>query len=583
MRKTRPWIVVTCIVCTSIPPGCGQQRVAIDEIAVSKYKMELADRAAGMLMDVEAVAIPQRFEGGQAGALPLSPITVDEHTGLQTIRLSLQEAVRRGVEHSLAAKTQSYLPAISAAAVVAAEAAFDATFFANYSHDRLDTPINPFRITTVTRGTDIIPIPLRETNTRSTNYALGFRKRLPTGATVQSSWQMSRVAQEPLRGEFAGGLPDTFPFRAAHDADLIFEINQPILRGMGTEVNHAEIHIAQNDRRISQLTFKRSVIDAVASIERAYWDLFNSWENLDIRQRLLKSAEETYKKIYARGTYDADRVQISRAASEVHTRKADLIDARNQLRIRADQLKVLINDPSLPLDEVIAIIPTDRPTQEHYIPDRSDAVEVAIEKRTEVGEAQLAVDNSDLRLVQARDALLPRLDAVVRTSINGLGDQAGSAVAQQEDLDYVDYQFAIEYEMPIGNRAAKAVVKAQRFDKKRTKTQLRQIRENVIFEVNTAVNQLESFYQQLQARKAELASRSDNLRALEERESVGTRLTPDFLELKLDAQEDHGRAALNLVSAKIQYNNALVELFRSKGELLQYNRITIETAPEQGR
>lgn len=569
MRKTKLWIVVTCIVCTSIPLGCGQQRVAIDQIAVNKYKMELADRAAGMLMDAEATVLPQRVENSQTEALPLSPITIDDRTGLQTIRLSLQEAIRRGLKHSLAAKTQSYLPAISAAAVVAVEATFDATFFANYSHDRLDTPINPF-VRFNSFGT---PIPLTDINSRNTLYGLGVRKRLPTGATVQSSWQMNREHQDPA----------TSMFRTSHDADLIFEITQPLLRGMGTEVNHAEIHIAKNDRHISQLTFKRAVRDAVADIERAYWDLFNSWENLDIRQRLSKSAEETYDKISARGSVDADRVQISRAASEVHTRKADLIGVRNQLRIRADQLKVLMNDPSLPLEEVIAIIPTDRPTQEHYIPNRSEAVEVAVQNRPEIGEAQLAVYNSDLRLAQARDALKPRLDAILRTSINGLDEQSSDAIARQEDLDYVDYQFAVEYEMPIGNREAKAVVKAQHFDKKRTKTQLRQVRENVKFEVNTAINQLESFFQQLQARKAELASRSDNLHALEERESVGTRLTPDFLELKLDAQEDHGRAALALISAKIQYNNALVELFRSKGELLQYNRITIESEPENNR
>ena len=60
-------------------------------------------------------------------------------------------------------------------------------------------------------------------------------------------------------------------------------VRQHLLQGWGMDNNRREIIIAQNDRKVTDASFKAQVISTVAQIQNIYWDLVNAYEDLKVQ------------------------------------------------------------------------------------------------------------------------------------------------------------------------------------------------------------------------------------------------------------------------------------------------------------
>lgn len=474
-----------------------------------------------------------------------------------TIRLSLEDAIARSLRYNLAIKVEAYNPGIREAQITEAMAAFDPVFFINSQWNNQDEPV-------VLAG---------QTNGTTWNNQVGIRKLMPWGGTVQAS--AGDIYRDLQKNTYTSAIIPT----PSHEANLAVQIAQPFLRGFGDDINQSNIYLAQRDQRISLETFRRQVITQIANVEEAYHNLVLARSQLDIQQRLLDNTADTYNRIVARGMIDADLIQIKEAQAAKESREADLVVAKSNLRNASDKLKSLINDPEVNLRGNALIVCTDRPIDAPLTFNVAEQMDMALRQRTEMQEARVLIEKTDINITVARNDLLPRADVTVSAQSNGWeGDLSSAFNNTVNPADLIDYSAGLKFEIPIGNQAAQAVVRRRQLERRQAVTAMLQEAQQVILEVKTQLRNLLTSYQEIQARQAARTSAGEELNALTQKESI-ERLTPEFLRLKLDAQQRLANAELSELQAIINYNLAIMKLEQAKGTLLEYNRIAISPAP----
>ena len=369
------------------------------------------------------------------------------------------------------------------------------------------------------------------------------------------------------------------PFSHSYAANIGLSVTQPLLKGFGTDVNEANIYLAQRDHRISLATFRRQVITTVESVEEAYDNLLLAKANVYVQERLLQATLDTQKRIKARADVDADKIQISQVEAAVQSRSADLIRARAQHRNTSDQLKTAINDPEIDIRQNLLINPTDKPISEPIAFNLGEQIDIALRQRTELQEARLQIERADIVLKVAKNALLPKADLTLSVQSSGLDDSFDSAWGGTINAaKFLDYGAGLKVEIPFGNREAEAGKRQTELQREQVIVQMVRVAQQIVLDVKLQLRDVLSSYQEIQARSRSRVSAADQLHAFIQKEEI-VNLTPEFLNLKLQAQSQLAQAELAEIQSVIQYNLAIAKLEQSKGTLLEYNRISLDKAP----
>jgi outer membrane protein TolC len=248
---------------------------------------------------------------------------------------------------------------------------------------------------------------------------------------------------------------------------------------------------------------------------------------------------------------------------------------RQNVKNAEDILKGLINDPDLNQARDIELIPTDVPALAPVIIDQLGEITAALMNRSELREARLAIEQAQVAIGVAKNQALPRLDAVFRSIIDGLGKNPDKAFSQLSMNDFHEYFIAVEFEWPIGNRGPEAALRRARYQQAQAIAGQKAQIENGIVEVYRAIRDLQASYDQIgPSFRAAMAS-LNQLRAIQQRQE--TRSAPN-LEVELNAHEALAGARGNLLRVLAEYNIGLVDLERRKGTLLHYNNVMIRGA-----
>src|SRR5690606_15774467 len=160
----------------------------------------------------------------------LGPDLLREGTA-PAFQIDLQQAVARAVSHNLAAQSARLEPAISEAQVVAAEAAFDWVFFADGRWTSVDQP----QTTPIIGG---VPVGVGSNEAQSIGYTTGIRKRTTSGGLFSLAHSYTYT---DVKTSSAAFFPDP-----AQAVGLTLDIQQPLLRGAGSDFALAEVRLARN-------------------------------------------------------------------------------------------------------------------------------------------------------------------------------------------------------------------------------------------------------------------------------------------------------------------------------------------------
>ena len=100
----------------------------------------------------------------------------------------------------------------------------------------------------------------------------------------------------PWASTIAGSRPRNQPFNTlspALNSSFKFQMTQHLLQGFGFAANTRFIHIAKNNRELSDVAFRLQIIDSIDQIENIYWDLVYAYENARVQNESLAFAQKT--------------------------------------------------------------------------------------------------------------------------------------------------------------------------------------------------------------------------------------------------------------------------------------------------
>ena len=487
-----------------------------------------------------------------------------------TVRMTLRDIIQRAVANNQEVRVAAYQPAIDETRVTEAQARFDPTFFTNLTYSD-QTVLSPS-----TENTSVDPG--SPVTFRGWSGDMGIRQDLQTGGRMEMKYStaMTHRSPESTSGVFGAQTIQPNPFWTS---ELSLQLTQPLLRDFGYQLNQARISIARNNQAISLLDFRDSLEKTLRDIEDAYWQLVQAEGEVAIADQLLSDTLRTGEILLERIKQDVTRVQLSQTNSFVETRRALLIRARSRVRDFSDQLKQLMNDPELPVSSPVVVLPATVALEEQIRMNLEDLISTGLENRFELGQQLLRMDSANVATKVAKNNLLPQLNVVGSVGVEGLGPEWQDAADNQFTGDHVSWSAGLQFELPFGNRAARAIWKRTLLQRQQAIAQYQALIDKTTLEVKQSLRDVETSWEEIYAtRKARFAA-ADALRAIEQREGGGEALTYSFVDLKLTTQQRYAEAQSAEVQSISNYNRALARLEFAKGTLLRYNNIVMEEAP----
>lgn len=477
----------------------------------------------------------------------------------RVVQIDLRTAIQRTVVNNLDVRVSSFQPGIDEARVTEAEGRFDPTLFANLGITR-DQSVN------FTQGFGTTPGDLW-----SITGEAGIRQLLSSGGEVTLKTTYNFYQNNASAG---------FGNSDFYVSEISLELNQPLLRDFGNSINAARIEINRNNQQISVLDFRNTLEEQLAKVEQVYWQLVQAQRDVEINQELLQRTIDTAVILSLRQAQDVTRVQLAQAQFSISQRRATLVRARSRVADLSQQLKRLINDPTLPVGGPDLLLPATAPVVDQVVYNPANAVTDAVQFRTEIGQQQLRIDSALIAMNVAKNNLLPRLDLIGRVSAQNVDtNNAGSAFFGNIDADgwwQGAGSLQLQFELPIGNRAARSIEKRAKLQYSQAEAQYQALVNQVVEETTRSYIEVETTFSEIAAQRQARFDAAEALRALQVREDNNEPLTPQFVDQKLRQQEQLAQAASAEAQAITNYNIAISSLERAKGTLLRYNNVVLQ-------
>ena len=463
------------------------------------------------------------------------------------VLLSLSDVRSAVLANNLDLRTQLISPAIASAALAQEEAKFQSVFFANW--DRNDGNL----LSDLSGGDNI----------DQDAFNAGVNIPLATGGTVSFSAPFAQAAS-------GFGAPDE-----DWQGGLSASMSQPLLRNAGVDVNTASIRVARWQGQIADARTKLEAVRILAASDRAYWNFYSAYRELDVRRKQYEVALEQLEraKRRVRGG-DAAEIEVIRAESGVGGTLQSIIVADATLRIRQRELKRLMARDDLPVAGSTPMKPASEPNPVGLKLDAAVLAKKAIAGRMEMLELelQLAVDLTNIDL--ARNQELPLFMLDYGYTLQGQGSSFDDAYAQIGNAD--QFNVGLSAEISLGNDAAKAAVSQAiltRVQRLATKDARRQGIEQEIYD---AVDTMEQSWQAILAARLASVLAARTMQAEQRQFDVGLRTSTDVL----DAVAKLADAQSGEVRALAAHEIALVDAAFATGTVLGSAKIRWEAFSE---
>jgi outer membrane protein TolC len=177
--------------------------------------------------------------------------------------------------------------------------------------------------------------------------------------------------------------------------------------------------------------------------------------------------------------------------------------------------------------------------------------------------------------------MLPKLDLVLQTYVAGLagGGNIASGFGKQWSDGRPGYTAGLRFDVPLGNRAAKARLERQTLELNRTALLFQTTVETGLTEVELAVRESETAYREMAGRYQSLLAAEIETSFLTERWRWlpgDDRSTAQLLEDLLESQERLATAEAELVTAEAAYVVGMTRVRKAMGTLLQAEYLPFE-------
>jgi len=358
-----------------------------------------------------------------------------------------------------------------------------------------------------------------------------------------------------------------------YDAALRLDISQPLLKSFGREANAAGIQQAENNVIIAEQMYRRKIMAAVADTMNAYWELMFTIMDLQVREVALKQAMQLLDENRAR--FQAGTVpQTDLLASEagVAQRQADILRARAAIEAEEDRIKLLIEASAIRENGWdLPISPQTAPRIEEMRDDFTRCMEAALAYRPDYQSFLCELKNRRIELKYRRNQLWPSLNLDLSGELAGLGGDLGEAHNNAASTDYYSAAGSIVLRVPLGRRAERSAFYRARLELAQTELRFERLKQTVVAELRDALRRLSTARKEIDAIDSLRNAEWKRLQAERRRLEAGKTTSSDVLSF----QEGFAVAQRRYIRSLIDYNQALVDLHRSRGTLLEYVNVQV--------
>lgn len=532
--------------------GCISDKVS-EQSTLTSYQQTLADQGPQERADTEGRDLLHPLgllkpAAPPTGVIPEIEIVTDPNTGKKSAALIIEQAVARTLANSPEIRVVSFDPSIAKQDITKAAAEFDITAFGRLNYEEEDNPVN-----------SIFQAGQSEVGT----FESGIKQRGITGSEWSLSYGFTR-SWDDLTGR-------TLPTR--YEPILGFQLRQPLLRDAWQEVTLSGVNVAKLNYRIILLGFREKAEDTATQVISAYWRLFQSRSDYGILEALLDRTLDTLKKVEGRKEIDATDVQIKQVEAFVKAREGVLLQARKGVIDAQDTLIRLMADTQLGLLDEFEIIPVSIASLEVEELEPSEILSIAMKKNPVIQKARIAIKIAEVNILVAKNQDMPRLDLVASARAHGLARGLDNAQDQLNKGEFVSYGVGLTLEYPLGNRQRKAELHQRKLERRRAISALQNAADLVAIQAKEGVRRIETNYSEIKVQNNVVKAAKIHLQALEDSELIREQLTPEFLLVKLQAQETLANAQRAETRAIVDFNISLVQLAKTLGTVLELHQV----------
>jgi HAE1 family hydrophobic/amphiphilic exporter-1 len=484
-----------------------------------------------------------------AGVLLATPADAQ----VEPLRLTLEDAVRRAVEHNPELAIVQLGTEVEAARVGESRGVFTPVFSSQLGRSSTATPS-----ASLLAGEGGIDIDDWFSST-------GLRQRLPWGSGTWSlSWDTSRTTTNSPISSFDPSLQSGF--------QLAF--SQPLFRDRTIDAARTQYAIARRNHESSELRFREAVVQTVGAVKQAYWTLKATRANVAVQQRSLELAQELARENKVR--VDAGQIpplDLVQAEAEVAQRRENLIRANALAGDAEDALRRLIADPADVSFWRTPIDPVEQPPAVGAPPDVDAAVEKALTQRYDLARADQELENARTTVKFLKNQRLP--DVRVETSYRSSGLSGtqflrsggfpglvtgtrshgfDDALDQVFTSDYPTWSFGLTVSYPIGRSFEEASAARADVERRQAVQKIASLRVQAAETVRRAGRQIHSTAERVEAARAGAALAEERLQS--EQRRFGAGLSTTFLVTQ--AQRDLLEAQVSLLQTTLEYESAVV-------------------------
>ncbi len=497
-----------------------------------------------------SVVVPENFSAWWDGL-------VQQRAGIapRSISVDVTTLVQQALIYSSQVQVLQADPEVQHRIVKQEEATFDWRTFLNAKYDDLNDPIG----NTLTTGNNDSRFEDHHTVTSG-----GLKRRTTAGGEVKLSQQFG---YQDNNSRFL--LPN-----AQSTSRLELSFRQPLMSQSGVAYNQSQIVLARINASSSGDETLEELQRHLYGVAEAYWKLYRARAEFFQRQKLLSSAQTVLTTLEGRHGVDTIPRQVLRARAAVARAESRMQRAVTDIRNAESQLRLMVNDPEMLNGGAVEFTPMEAPSMAPMPVGLRESLQEALVNRPDISHAIRQMRASGVRMGVSKSEMLPKLDFIVSSYVAGLENKAQfvDSFNNQFTQGRPGYTVGMEFEVPLGNRAAKAKVEQRQWELKRAINSFKATVETSLTEVEISSREVDTAWRELLGKYQAMVAAQNEVSYLQDRFDVLPNVEESSILLLEDLLDGYERLAdeeAAFAQAQTSYSLSIIQLRRSTGTMLR--------------
>ncbi len=482
---------------------------------------------------------------------------------------TMRDLIALGLETNLGLQIEKVNVAQGSAAIEIEKSVFDSEIFAATGYDRLSIPFaSSFSSADAS-------------NAEKLSAQVGISKYFESGLTTSLSLSSEWVSDN----DYSNNLDPHY--RTA----LLVDLNQPLLRDLGTSINTTKLEISRNQQRQISLAYLLRAQNLILQLEAAARQIAGESEIVRFRQEALELANDLYaanQKRFNAGVIPVSEVQEAETAQA--DRHLNLSLAMQSQNLSLEELNRQLNHNLSESFKPGSLVDSSLVVDAVKYPDFAQLFESARMKRLELKINDYAVKNSSLQQDYLRNQLKPRLDLKFQAGINGLSGNEREATPDSRysgswlnsfgsmgEADGYQWSVGLKFSIPLGNKSAEARYRRSKLQLKQDYYQHQDLEAVLKSDLSQQQINVTSAFEQFEIAERFVVLAKKSLRQEQRRLEEGLSNTFRMISFQSKMIE----AKIGRVNALTRYHLALAQMEFARGNILERHGIILTNNDEE--